>query len=374
MHRSSIGLALLLLILPLLAHSASDDTASHHSRQRRHSKISCQHPDGTKGKCVRWNLCPDEKPKGNPVCNSTTGLNLVCCKKFQEPGMPSKCGVRPVPNLQSRSMIEHHHPVAVAEIGETMRAEAIVGGSESWPASWPWAVAIFEQGNFACGGALVSPTCVVTAAHCFDSMTPNAGDFNVRLGDHNLRNVGPGEDPEEQTVARIVMHPEFHVNHSDHDLALLRLNSPVLRTTICLPPKRMSKNNFVGRYSVVAGWGTTKYDPDSNEPFSSVLQEIPVPIKPTAFCEKHYNHVTDYWRAFTKGLEEKRFMCAGYDKGGKDACLGDSGGPLMAELSPGIWSIIGVVCIGYGCGMAEFPGIYTRVTEYQDWIEENCQI
>uniref|UniRef100_T1JI71 limulus clotting factor C n=1 Tax=Strigamia maritima TaxID=126957 RepID=T1JI71_STRMM len=318
------------------------------------------------GFCVHSRQCNSgqEIGKTNPACRSDTGRRLVCCANYK-PIRKAKpkgknagsCGFRPLSLLTPRT--------------EEMETEAIIGGSEALRFSWPWMAAIYENRNFLCGGALISPNCILTAAHCFDGKQNQPENYFTRLGEHNLFVDTKDEYPEEIASSTIHVHPKFEVNCSDNDIAVIRLKTPSQLTPVCLPNNK-EDSKLKGNVGVVTGWGTIKYDAQYREPFSSFLQEIAISVKSTSYCDEHYKAIPEYNTAFKHGIEDRRFICAGVEDGSRDACLGDSGGPLVVESSPQVWHQVGVVCIGYGCGMKGYPGVYTRVSEYLPWIEQFC--
>ncbi|XP_046383818.1 uncharacterized protein LOC124154256 [Ischnura elegans] len=115
-----------------------------------------------------------------------------------------------------------------------------------------------------------------------------------------------------------------------------------------------------GRMCTVVGWGQLF---EVGKIFPDTLQEVELPLISTAECRKRtvflpLYHLTD------------AMFCAGYDNGGRDACLGDSGGPLMCQEPDGHWSLYGVTSNGYGCARVNRPGVYTKVSHYIPWMEE----
>ncbi|KFM60779.1 Clotting factor B, partial [Stegodyphus mimosarum] len=248
----------------------------------------------------------------------------------------------------------------------------IAGGQESDEHEWPWMTAIFRrhQGSrpktFLCGGSLINTKYVLTAAHCFvnNYVILPASSFVVRLGSHYL-NSG-----EEYTVASLVIHHNHSGSDFFNDIALVRLASEVYVTDkiapICLPFPEMIRENFVGRMATVAGWGDTAFRTSGTR----ILQHVTVPIVSSEECFAAYSRVRG--AAFlARGSDH--VICAGLREGGKDACLGDSGGPLMLKSADDRWIVIGIVSLGYKCAEPGYPGVYTRVTHYMSWIQTNMK-
>lgn len=164
----------------------------------------------------------------------------------------------------------------------------------------------------------------------------------------------------EYKVANIKQHPKFQRHGFYNDIGLIELKSDVdyddLISPICLPNEYDLKRDLAGYMATVLGWGTLSYGGQG----SKMLQQVSMPIWDNKDCDDRYlQHIG------------KTFLCAGFLTGGKDACQGDSGGPLMVSDKTGRWTLHGVVSFGKTCAQAGYPGVYTRVTEYLDWITEN---
>lgn len=162
-------------------------------------------------------------------------------------------------------------------------------------------------------------------------------------------------------VEKIVSHPKFSFNTLKNDIALwfLKPNSVFTENngTVAQLPEA-SKTSFLpmDEKVTVAGWGT-KY---SGSMFTaSTLQEVDVTLVPTKECNKAY-----------PGAIDDSQICAGEQAGGKDSCQGDSGGPLFKTNDDGEHVVFGIVSYGKGCALKGFPGVYTSVAYFRDWIDE----
>ncbi|KAI0238732.1 Chymotrypsin-like elastase family member 2A [Lamellibrachia satsuma] len=229
----------------------------------------------------------------------------------------------------------------------------IFGGSPAKPHSWPWQISLGDGEQF-CGGSIIRNRWILTAAHCV--VKYKAYQLEVVVGEHNLHVIENTESTHQ--VEEYHVHAGYDTSTGDNDIALLKLKNPITYTRevapVCLPKKDVS----VDTICVTTGWGRTQ---KTGNP--SVLNQVRVPIVHRDTCTKptlwHSNDITE------------NMICAGYDIGRKDACEGDSGGPLMCRSDNGAWILHGLTSWGDECALHKRkPGIYTRVTRYLDWIDE----
>nr|XP_006816688.1 PREDICTED: plasminogen-like [Saccoglossus kowalevskii] len=229
---------------------------------------------------------------------------------------------------------------------------AVVGGNETRPGNWPWQVALIDSyGIFYCGGTLISPNWVLTAAHCI------AGIDHVRLGDHHLY-IDEGHE-QDVAVKSTYVYPGYLPMNNYYDIALVELSNTVTVNShvnvACLPTS--GRDPSEGDLCYVAGWGKT----DEGHPIGSFkLREAVLPIAAQADCSRMYAGHADI---------TDDFICAGYLVGGVDTCDGDSGGPLMKE-DGGVWTVYGVTNFGDGCALPGNYGVYARVSSYMNWITQ----
>ena len=242
----------------------------------------------------------------------------------------------------------------------------IVGGKESVPMSWPWAVQIqFKSprtGNFThiCGGTIINEWYVLTAAHCCLSLNPR--DFKLKVGAYRLKDKGDIKD-----VDKITVHEGYSTSRHQNDIALFKLKSKISWrpgvSPVCLPSLDMQRLDLTGRKSMLIGWGTTSF----GGKVSNELREVDVPIVTNSKCSEANDHIF----SGSDRISEKQ-ICAGYDEGGKDTCQGDSGGPLLVPFNDR-WVQMGIVSYGNGCAKPRFPGVYTRVSYFIPWIAFNIR-
>uniref|UniRef100_A0A3Q3JN45 Peptidase S1 domain-containing protein n=1 Tax=Monopterus albus TaxID=43700 RepID=A0A3Q3JN45_MONAL len=158
-------------------------------------------------------------------------------------------------------------------------------------------------------------------------------------------------------VTQIISHPNYNANTQDNDICLLKLSSPVSFTDYILPVCLAASGStfYNGTDTWVTGWGNIGSGVSLPSPQN--LMEVEVPVVGNRQCNCNYGvgHITD------------NMMCAGLSAGGKDSCQGDSGGPLVSKQSSR-WILAGVVSWGEGCAQPNLPGVYTRVSQYENWI------
>ena len=248
----------------------------------------------------------------------------------------------------------------------------IVGGSAASRDMAPWQVSLqlaADGGRWrhVCGGSLIHPSWVLTAAHClFDRAGALRAAREVSLV-HGTQSLSSGG--ERRRAARLVPHQRYRgggpASQSD-DIALIRLSSPFSAAraqTVQLQSRQLEEAfGFPGACSVVTGWGSVDaWRPGGGRSEARALPDrlraVDLPIVDNETCARRYGgRITDGQ------------VCAGYRQGTMDSCQGDSGGPLVVPGGPTGWTQIGVVSWGAGCAQPGAYGVYTRVSTYIDWI------
>ncbi|NWH63789.1 OVCH2 protein, partial [Geococcyx californianus] len=237
----------------------------------------------------------------------------------------------------------------------------IIGGEEAVPYSWPWQVSVQISDEHICGGAILAKEWVVTAAHCFNSKELYRDLWMVVTGLHDLTEK---EYRQKRSVKQYIVHPSFNKTTMDSDIALLQLAEPLefnhYVRPVCLPAKEEVVQP--SRVCVVTGWGAQEEDREKG----GKLHQLEVPILMLDACQNYYINLP---RKVTQ-----KMICAGFPlEEGKDSCTGDSGGPLVcpSEDDSGFYILYGITSWGLGCGRKNYPGVYTNVSAFVDWIKQS---
>ncbi|NXT41382.1 OVCH2 protein, partial [Pelecanoides urinatrix] len=237
----------------------------------------------------------------------------------------------------------------------------IIGGEEAVPYSWPWQVSVQISDEHICGGAVLAKEWVVTAAHCFNSKELYRDLWMVVTGLHDLTEQ---EYRQKRSVKQYIIHPSFNKTTMDSDIALLQLAEPLefnhYVRPVCLPAKEEVVQP--SRVCVVTGWGAHEGDREKGKK----LHQLEVPILVLDTCQSYYINLPS--------KVTQRMICAGFPlEEGKDSCTGDSGGPLVcpSEDNSGFYTLQGITSWGLGCGRKSYPGVYTNVGVFVDWIKQS---
>ncbi|CAG9855145.1 unnamed protein product [Phyllotreta striolata] len=280
-------------------------------------------------------------------------LSIQNQKKSSLSFKKSNCTDKKIIKVECQSLECGARPQVVKHIAR------VVGGGNAGLGSWPWQAALYKEGEFQCGATLLSDQWLVSAGHCFYHSQDEY--WVARLGALRRGTSMPSPYEQLQPVVKIIVHPGYIDSGFINDISLLKLKSPVIFSDyvrpVCLPqPNQVPAD---GKLCTVVGWGQLF---EVGRIFPDTLQEVQVPVISTSECRKRTLFLSLY------RITEDMF-CAGYERGGRDACLGDSGGPLMCLESNGRWILQGVTSNGYGCARANRPGIYTKVANYVEWIK-----
>ncbi|XP_031760431.1 acrosin [Xenopus tropicalis] len=256
------------------------------------------------------------------------------------------CGIQALP--------KYHH-----------RVRRIIGGAKAQPGSWPWIVSIQMPTTSGyktiCGGTILNNLWVLTAAHCMYNYQNYCISYTylakVVFGANDLSQLGP--ETKIRTIKEFIRHEHFVNESKENDIALIRLNEAVEFSDYiqpaCLPPESSKVSEMDDCH--IAGWGVLE---EINNTLTDTMQEATVEIIDSKRCNR-----SNWYNGFINDYQ----ICAGYEQGGSDVCLGDSGGPLMCKKKrAALYYVVGVVSWGGICGQWHMNGVYTSVQHFEQWI------
>lgn len=354
----------------------------------------CLTPSGTQGNCINiyqcrpvLNMLRDSGPMPETnketlrktQCGYIENAPKVCCPKKMQMKMPPRVEEPMVTVFPGPPDVTKHPNLKLLdeELCGPLTQTRIIAGNRTTVLEFPWMALIAYKidGNhtaFKCGGSLISKKYVLTAAHCVTGLDPGMELFGVRLGEHN---VNKEIDCDEHKGVKIVcaekyqdysyesfhVHSEFNKKKHWNDIALIRIDGEAdfkrkNVKPICLPVGDVATLKF--KTAIVTGWGRTETGFRSES-----LLKVRLDIVPNDECAGVYGK---------SGIKiSHKHLCAG-GKNRMDSCAGDSGGPLQYPEPIGDepkYIQYGIVAFGTdSCGVKGYPGVYTRVIYYMDWI------
>uniref|UniRef100_A0A336LUB3 Phenoloxidase-activating factor 2 n=1 Tax=Culicoides sonorensis TaxID=179676 RepID=A0A336LUB3_CULSO len=342
------------LVLPLDPRNLNKDIEAEQNQTTSNIEETTKH---ISKRDVDESNIPDVEPRQNfGQANQQCPKNTVCCKRPYKPqpfpsrisSQPGSCGIKSNQGINGR-----------------IKTPSYTNGNTEF-GEYPWQAAILKkdarESVYVCGGTLISPFAILTAAHCVQPN--NAYDLRVRLGEWDVNHDVEFYPFVERDVSSITIHPQYYAGTLENDIAILKLDRPVDLAQAphigipCLPDTR---NDFTGKRCWTTGWGKDAFGDFGK--YQNILKEVDVPVISHGQCQAQLRQTRlGYTYNLNPGM-----LCAGGEEG-KDAW----GGPLVCEQN-NVWYLAGIVSWGIGCGHANVPGVYVRVSSYRQWINQILQ-
>merc|ERR1711970_1187044 len=302
-------------------------------------------------------LKKDKKSKGKVTgimpCPTTTSNPPVTVKPVTT--------MKPATTMKPVTVIP---PVSSCSCGKPNRKMKIVNGVETEANEYPWQIGLTFGGTgyyASCGGSIIGKKSILTAAHCTAGKSP--GDIYVMVGVHNQNSATASNY---KTVCGIHDHQDYNSGTTDYDFSVLTLCMELTYSKevqpVCLPSKEDDGTQYESLTHVVSGWGTTSSGGSISH---SLLETNVVTMSNSMCCSTPYSYACSQ---ITTSM-----MCAA--AASTDSCQGDSGGPLVTkDMNTGRYVQTGVVSWGNGCALAQYPGVYARVSKVMNWIKSKMML
>ena len=241
----------------------------------------------------------------------------------------------------------------------------IVGGAAVPDGKYPFQAALLLQSNGNddyqrqfCGGSLIAPSQVLTAAHCVDFF--GAGPDPMPVSELRVvvgRTVLTSNQGQRRSVQKIAIHPRWSRTTFSYDAAVITLAQPIVGIRPILVTPGLAALERPGKPVTISGWGNTLAQPigsDAGSSFPDRMREVAVPIVSPTTCDAALTFDGVHL------LDRQTMLCAG--RAGRDTCHGDSGGPLFTRALAGRYVQVGITSWGVGCAAAGYPGVYTKLS------------
>ncbi|XP_062555591.1 phenoloxidase-activating factor 2-like [Armigeres subalbatus] len=332
-----------------------------------------------KGTCVPYYLCND-----NQII--TDGTGIIDIRVGEDTNVENECAnyldtccekeqvlVEPPPTYTPAP------PVVTSKVSCGLRNADGLGfritgnkNGESEYGEFPWMVAVLREDKvmdstlnvYECGGSLIAPNVILTAAHCVankqqDTLLVRAGEWDTQTRNE----LYPHSD---RRVREVIIHERFNKGALFNDVALLILDQPFEFAEniqpVCLPPRN---HIFDNNRCFASGWGKNIFGKEGK--YQVILKKVELPVVPHQSCQSSMRTT----RLGLRFILDKSFVCAGGEVG-QDTCRGDGGSPLVCPIpgNPTHYYQAGIVAWGIGCGEKGIPGVYANVAGFRDWIDQ----